>query len=137
MLKFWSVNCVGQVCKLYYMSEILDNIHIWVLLVNSECVLLLAVVKYTLCSHFTQNCIFFFESKNRCFVTKNCWKFLIFAYLFSPKNGVIDFSKILIFQKTARLLRELHLQCSMDWCAIYVLITNFGLKCLLKQNFAK
>ena len=40
------------------MSKILDNICIWVFLVNSESVLLLASVKYMLCSHFTQNCIF-------------------------------------------------------------------------------
>ena len=58
------------------MSEILDNIYIWVFLVNSESVLLLALVKYMLCSHFTQNCIllYFLEAKNPYFVTKNCWK---------------------------------------------------------------
>ena len=58
------------------MSEILDNIYIWVFSINSESVLLLALVKYMLCSHFTQNCIFlyFLEAKNPCFVTKNCWK---------------------------------------------------------------
>ena len=39
------------------MSEILDNIYIWVFLVNTESVLLLALVKYILCSHVTQNCI--------------------------------------------------------------------------------
>ena len=57
-------------------SEILENIYIWVFLVNSESVLLLALVKYMSCSHFTQNCIFlyFLEAKNPCFVTKNCWK---------------------------------------------------------------
>ena len=50
------------------MSEILDNIYIWVFLVNIESVLLLALVKYMLCSHFTQNCIF-------CtFCDENCWK---------------------------------------------------------------
>ena len=58
------------------MSEILDNIYIWVFLVNIESVLLLALVKYMLCSHFTQNCIllYFLEAKNLYFVTKNCWK---------------------------------------------------------------
>ena len=58
------------------MSEILDNIYIWVFLVNIESVLLLALVKYMLCSHFTQNCIFlyFLEAKNPCFMTKNCSK---------------------------------------------------------------
>ena len=50
------------------MSEILDNIYIWVFLLNSKSVLLLAFVKYMLCSHFTQNCIFlyFLEAKNPC-----------------------------------------------------------------------
>ena len=58
------------------MSEILDNIYIWVFLVNSESVLLLALVKYMLCSHSNQNCVFlyFLEAKNCCFVTKSCWK---------------------------------------------------------------
>ena len=58
------------------MSKILDNIYIWVYLVNIESVLLLVLVKYILCSHFTQNCIllFFLEAKNPYFVTKNCWK---------------------------------------------------------------
>ena len=40
------------------MSEILDNVYIWVFLVNTESVLLLALVKYMLCSHFTQIFIF-------------------------------------------------------------------------------
>ena len=54
------------------MSEILDNIYIWVFLVNIENVLLLALVKYMLCSHFTWNCIllYFLEAKNPYFVTK-------------------------------------------------------------------
>ena len=58
------------------MSEILDNIYIWVFSINSESALLLALVKCMLCSHFTQNCIFlyFLEAKNPCFVTKNCSK---------------------------------------------------------------
>ena len=58
------------------MSEILDNIYIWVSLVNIESVLLWALVKYIFCSHFTKNCIllYFLEAKNPYFVTKNCWK---------------------------------------------------------------
>ena len=58
------------------MLEILDNVYIWVFLVNSESVLLLAFVKYMLYSHFTQNCIFlyFLDARNPCFVTKNCSK---------------------------------------------------------------
>ena len=42
------------------MSKILDNICIWVFLVNSESVLPLAFVKYTLYSDFTQNYFFVF-----------------------------------------------------------------------------
>ena len=58
------------------MSKILDNIYISVILVNIESVLLLALVKYMSCSHFTQNCIllYFLEAKNPYFVTKNCSK---------------------------------------------------------------
>ena len=57
------------------MSEILDNIYIWVFLVNIESVLLLALVKYVLCSHFTQKYILYFlEANNPYFVTKRCWK---------------------------------------------------------------
>ena len=56
------------------MSEILDNIYIWMFLVNIESAPLLALVKYMLCSHFTQNCILFYflEAKNPYFVMKNC-----------------------------------------------------------------
>ena len=55
------------------MSEILDNIYIWMFLVNIESAPLLALVKYMLCSHFTQNCIllYFLEAKNPFFATKN------------------------------------------------------------------
>ena len=82
------------------MSEILDNICIWVFLVNIESVLFLALVRYMLCSHFTQNCILlhFLEANNSYFVMKNCWK-LIFVYLFCQKNGAIDFTKTLITQE--------------------------------------
>ena len=61
------------------MPEILDNIYIWVFLVNSESVLFLAFVKYMLYSHLlkTKNCIFFYflEAKSPCFVTKYWSKF--------------------------------------------------------------
>ena len=40
------------------MSEILDNIYIWVFLVNRESALLLTFVKYMLCNHFTQSWFF-------------------------------------------------------------------------------
>ena len=71
------------------MSKILDNSYIWVLLVNSETVLLLTLVKYMLCSHFTQDCsfLYFLEAKNACFLTKNCWKYsYICVFIFSKKR---------------------------------------------------
>ena len=73
------------------MSEILDNIYTSVFLVNIESVLLLALVKYMLCSHLTQNCIllYFLEAKNPYFVTINCWK-----------------SYIYFVQKTAQLISQ-------------------------------
>ena len=88
MLKFWSVNY----------TFILDNIYIWVFLVNIESALLLALVKYMLCSHFTQNCIFLYylEGKNPCFLTKNCWK--------SSYNCVFILSK----QRYNRFHKNLH-----------------------------
>ena len=46
MLQFWTVNNTF----ILDMSEILDNIYIWVFLVNSESVLLLTFVKYMLFS---------------------------------------------------------------------------------------
>ena len=54
MLKFWFVNYTF----ILDMSQILGNIYIWVFSINSESVLLLALVKYMLCSHFTQIFIF-------------------------------------------------------------------------------
>ena len=71
------------------MSEILDSIYIWVFLVKIESVLLLALLKYMLCSQFTQNCIFlyFLVAKNPYFVTKNCWKFsYICVFVLSKKR---------------------------------------------------
>ena len=83
------------------MSEILNNIYIWVFLVNSESVLLLALVKYMLCSHFTQNCIllYFLEEKILVLWRKIVENSLIFVYLFCPKNSSIDFTKTFITQE--------------------------------------
>ena len=76
------------------MSKIFGNFYIWVFLVNSESVLLLAFVKYTLYSHCTENYFFFFFffwGENPCFMTKKIVQnFLIFVYLFCPKNSRID-----------------------------------------------
>ena len=83
------------------MSEILDNISIWVFLANIESILLLALVKYMLCSHFTQNCIFCTFWRLKIFVLwqKIVENLHIFVYLFCPKNGAIDFTKTLITQE--------------------------------------
>ena len=84
------------------MSEILDNIYIWVFSINSESVLLLALVKYVLCSHFTQNCVFCAFWRLKIFVLwrKLVENLLIFVYLFCPKNGAIDFTKTFITQES-------------------------------------
>ena len=83
------------------MSEILDNIYIWVFSINSEIVLLLALVKYMLCSHFTQDCIFctFWRLKILVLWQKIVENLLIFVYLFCPKNDAIDFTKTFITQE--------------------------------------
>ena len=83
------------------MSKILDNIYIWVYLVNIESVLLLVLVKYILCSHFTQNCILFFFWRQKILILwrKIVGNLLIFVYLFCPKNGALDFRKSFITQE--------------------------------------
>ena len=124
------------------MSEILDNIFLWVFSIKSESILLLALVKYMFCSHFTQNCILFYflEAKNPYFVTKNCWKSsYICVFILSKKrrnwfhknlhnSGMVGRSKLpdpwlnRIFNA---LLIGVQYTLSFQW-------TNFGLKCLLE-----
>ena len=79
-------------------SEISDNVYIWVLLVDNESVIYLTFIKYMLYSYFTQNLIFvyFLEAKNPCFVTKIVQNLLIFVYLFCPKNSTTDFTNTFI-----------------------------------------
>ena len=124
------------------MSEILDNIFLWVFSIKSESILLLALVKYMFCSHFTQNCIllYFLEAKNPYFVTKNCWKssYICVFILFKKRrnwvhknldnSGMVgrgrlpDPSLNRIFNA---LLIGVQYTLSFQW-------TNFGLKCLLE-----
>ena len=115
------------------MSEILDNIYIWVFSINSESVLLLALVKYMLCSHFTQNCIF-------CtFWRKNCWKSsYICVFILSKKqcnwfdknlhNSGMNGRRKLSDPSLNHILNALSIgvqyALSFEW-------TNFDLKCLL------
>ena len=86
MIQFWSVNYVCQVCKLYLLfrfSKFWVKTAYFQLLLNIHC------------SHCTQKYIFlyFLETKNPCFLTKNCSK--------SPHICVFILSK-----KTAQLIIE-------------------------------
>ena len=65
------------------MSKILENIYIWVFLVNSESVLVLAFGKYMLL-------------KNPCFVTKNDSKSSNIYVFIYPKNSRTDLRKIIV-----------------------------------------
>ena len=120
------------------MSEILDNIYISVFLVNIESVLLLALVKYMLCSHFTQNCIFctFWRLKILVLWRKIVQNFLIFVLFILSKKQYNWFYKNLHNSGMVggRKLPDPSLNyISID--AQYTLslqLTNFGLKCLLR-----
>ena len=122
------------------MAEILDNIYIWVFSINSESVLLLVLVKYMLCSHFTQNCIllYFLEAKNPYFVTKNCWKSSYICVFILSKKRRNWFHKNLHNSGMVgrRKLPEPSLNHIFNALSIgvqYTLsfqLTNFGLKCL-------
>ena len=83
------------------MSEIYNNIDIWVFLITGESALFLAFVKYLLYSHFTQNCIFctFWRLKILVLWQKIVQNLLIFVYLFCPKNSTTDFTKTFIPQE--------------------------------------
>ena len=144
MLKFWSVNYICQVCKLTFildMSEIFDNIYILVFLVNIESVLLLALVRYLLCSHFTQTRILLYslEAKNPYFETKNCWKSsYICVFILSKKRrnwfhksphnsravGRIKLPDTSLNHIFNALSIGVQYMLSFQW-------TNFGLKCLM------
>ena len=123
------------------MPEILDNIHIWVFLVNSESVLLLALVKYMLCSHFTQIYIFlyFLKAENPCFATKNCWNSSYICVFVLPKKRRKLFHKNLHNSGMVgrRKLPDPSLNCIFNALSIGVQYTlsfqwtNFGLRCLL------
>ena len=109
------------------MSEILDNIYIWVFLVNIESVLLLALVKYMLCSHFTQNCIFctFWRLKILVLWRKIVENLLIFVYLFCPTNGAIDFTKTLITQERL-VVESCPTPCWIAFLMFYRLVYNIS-----------
>ena len=83
------------------MSEISDNIYIWVFLVNGESVLLLAFVKYMLYSHLLKTVFFctFWRLKILVLWRIIVENLLIFVYLFCPKNSATDFTKTFITQE--------------------------------------
>ena len=91
MLRFQSVNYICQVCKLYFYFGYVGNLgqYLWLsILVNSESVVLLAFVKYMLCSHCTQSCIFCtFGGKKPLFSDEKLFKiFLYFCIYFVQKQ---------------------------------------------------
>ena len=102
MLQLWSLNYICQVCKLFFYFghvRILDNIYIWVILVNSKSVLLLAFVKYMLYMfHFTSFGTFW-RLKILVLLWKIVQNLLIFVYLFWPKNSTIAFTKTFLTQE--------------------------------------
>ena len=71
------------------------DIYIWVFSINFESVLLLALVKYMLCSHFTENCtsFYFLEAKIPYFVKKNCWKSSYICLFILSKKWINWFHK--------------------------------------------
>ena len=126
------------------MSEILDNIYIWVFSISSESVLLLALVKYMLCSHFTQYCIFFYilEAKNPCFVTKSCWKssyICVFILLKRRRNWFhknLHNSGMVCRRKLPNPSLN-HILNDISIGVQYMLsfqLTKFGLKCLVLRT---
>ena len=104
MLKFWSANYICQVCRLYFYFGNVRNFGQYLYLSAFDkqwkCPIL-ALVKYMLYSHFTQNCIFctFWRLKILVLWQKIVENFLVFVYLFCPKNDAIDFTKTFVNQK--------------------------------------
>ena len=107
------------------------------------CVLLLALVKYMLRSHFTQNffLMYFLEAKNPYFATKNCWKSsYICVFILSKKQHNWFYKNLYNSGMFGRIkLRDPSLKCSFNALSIsfqYTLLfqwTNFNLKCLVKN----
>ena len=83
------------------MSEVLDNIYIWVFLVKIQSILLLTLVKYMLCSHFTQNCIllYFLEAINPYFVTNIFLNFFLYLCIYFVQKAAQLISQNLLTQE--------------------------------------
>ena len=127
------------------MSEVLDNIYIWVFLVNIESVLLLALVKYMLCSHFTQNGIFctFWRLKILVLWRKVVENLLIFVYLFCSKSKFHNWFHKNLHNSGMVCRRKLpnpslnHILNDISIGVQYMLsfqLTKFGLKCLVLRT---
>ena len=91
MLKFWSVNYICQVCKLYFYFGHVRNFgqYLYLSVFSEHWKCPTFSFSYMLCSHFTQNHIllYFLEAKNPYFGTKNCWKSsYIRVFIFSKKR---------------------------------------------------
>ena len=124
------------------MPKTLDNIYIWVFLVNSESVLLLAFVNYMLYIDFAQNCIFLYilGAKNPCFATKNLSKpscICVFIlpqkqHNWSDKNlhnlGMVGRRKL-----PDPSLSSIFNAASIGINTLWFWWTNFGLKCLVRS----
>ena len=129
------------------MSEILDNIYNWVFLVNIETDLLLALVRYILCSHFTQNCIllYFLEARKPYFVTKNCCKssYICLFILLKKRCNWIHKNPHNSGMVGRRKLPDPSLNSIFNALSIGVQYTlsfqwtNFDLKCLLQNNYRR
>ena len=113
-------------------------------LVNTESVLLLAIVKYMLCSHFTQNCIFwcFLEAKNPRFVMKMLKIFLYLCICFVQKlaqlishknhhNSGMTGRRKLLDPSLNRIFNALSI--GVQYMLSFQL-TDFGLKYLLQSH---
>ena len=133
-----SVNYICQVCKLYFYFGHVQNfgqyLYLSVLVNSVKSFLLLALVKYMLRSHFTQNCIFlrFLEAKNPCFVTKNCRKFSFICVFILLKKWYNWFHKKP--QNSGMVGRRMLPNPSLLYDVRYTLsfqLTNFGLKWIL------
>ena len=125
------------------MSQILDNIYIWVFFVNSESVLLLAFVKYMLYSDCTENCIFgtFWRLKTLVLWWKMVQDLLIFVDLFRPKNSTIDSRKTSITPGAVGRRKLPNPSLNHIFNALSIGVQNmllfqwinFGLKCLFQD----
>ena len=98
MLKFWSVNYICQVCKLYFYFGHVRNFGQYLYLsifskhwkCRTFCVAIL--LKTVFCCTFWRQKILILRRK----IVENL---LIFVYLFCPKNSSINFTKTFITQE--------------------------------------